>query len=283
MPTIILDLPNDGDDAIVEPYNTALQTIQALLNGGLDEDNFADGGIILAKLATAVADALVPSGAILPYGGATAPSAGWLLCNGAAISRSTYATLFAIIGTAFGVGNGTTTFNLPDFRGRVPVGIDNLGGTAANIIQRSTTITTTNGSPTATVASATGLVVGQYVVSTNVPAGTTVSAIVGTTLTLSANATASAGGVAARFSQFANDAQVIGAVGGVSSHVLITAQLAAHSHTTTNATADNTAGSTYVRVSDVLNARTFATGNAGGDQAHPNMQPSVATNYIIKA
>lgn len=52
---------------------------------------------------------------------ATAP-AGWLICDGSAVSRSTYATLFGLIGTAYGVGNGSTTFNLPDLRERVPVG-----------------------------------------------------------------------------------------------------------------------------------------------------------------
>lgn len=53
--------------------------------------------------------------------GSVAPS-GYLLCNGAAVSRATYAALFAIIGTSYGVGDGATTFNLPDLRERVPVG-----------------------------------------------------------------------------------------------------------------------------------------------------------------
>ena len=62
---------------------------------------------------TLYADA--PIGAILAFGGAIAP-AGWMICNGAAISRTTYAALFAAIGTAFGAGDGSTTFNLPDLR-----------------------------------------------------------------------------------------------------------------------------------------------------------------------
>lgn len=53
---------------------------------------------------------------------------GWLLCDGSAISRTTFATLFAAIGTTFGAGNGTTTFNVPDLRGRVPVGVDGAAG-----------------------------------------------------------------------------------------------------------------------------------------------------------
>lgn len=57
-----------------------------------------------------------PIGTIQSYGAAAAPS-GWLLCDGAAISRTTYAQLFAVIGTTFGTGDGSTTFNTPDMRG----------------------------------------------------------------------------------------------------------------------------------------------------------------------
>lgn len=64
---------------------------------------------------------LVPSGVIWPYGGASAPS-GFLLCNGSAVSRTTFAALFAAIGVSFGPGDGSTTFNLPDMQGRVPMG-----------------------------------------------------------------------------------------------------------------------------------------------------------------
>lgn len=75
----------------------------------------------------------VPIGAQMAYAGATAPN-GWLLCFGQPVSRTTYALLFAIIGTAYGVGDGTTTFDLPDKRGRVSIGKDNMGGAAANRI-----------------------------------------------------------------------------------------------------------------------------------------------------
>ena len=67
------------------------------------------------------------SGFILPFGGGTAPS-GWLECDGAAVSRSTYSDLFAIIGTIYGAGDGSTTFNLPDLQGRVIMG---QGGSTA--------------------------------------------------------------------------------------------------------------------------------------------------------
>lgn len=73
----------------------------------------------------------VPSGSMVGYGGAAAPS-GWLLCDGSAVSRTTYASLFTAISTTFGVGDGSSTFNLPDGRGRVLAGKDNMGGSAAS-------------------------------------------------------------------------------------------------------------------------------------------------------
>lgn len=64
-----------------------------------------------------------PTGSIEMFGGANAPS-GWLICDGSAVSRTTYASLFSIIGTTYGTGDGSTTFNLPNFKGKVPVGLD---------------------------------------------------------------------------------------------------------------------------------------------------------------
>lgn len=87
---------------------------------------------ILAALAEYEASlAGVPIGAMMAYGGATAPS-GWLLCYGQAVSRTTYAALFAVIGVAYGAGDASSTFNIPDLRGRYPLGADNMGGSAAN-------------------------------------------------------------------------------------------------------------------------------------------------------
>lgn len=64
-----------------------------------------------------------PTGAVLPFAGAAAPS-GWLMCNGSAVSRTTYANLFSVIGTTFGSGDGSSTFNLPNLNGKTPVGFD---------------------------------------------------------------------------------------------------------------------------------------------------------------
>jgi microcystin-dependent protein len=72
-----------------------------------------------------------PAGFVAPYAGTTAPD-GWLFCYGQAISRTTYADLFTAISTTFGVGDGSTTFNVPDIRGRVIAGKDDMGGSSAN-------------------------------------------------------------------------------------------------------------------------------------------------------
>lgn len=74
----------------------------------------ATGSITAAKLSSEIF--LVPAGAVMPFAMNSVP-AGWLAANGTAVSRTTYATLFAAIGTLYGTGNGSTTFTLPDLRG----------------------------------------------------------------------------------------------------------------------------------------------------------------------
>jgi microcystin-dependent protein len=73
----------------------------------------------------------VPAGVVLPFAGSSAPD-GYLLCDGSAVSRSQYASLYAAIATSYGAGDGVTTFNLPDLRGRVAVG----AGAGANLTPR---------------------------------------------------------------------------------------------------------------------------------------------------
>lgn len=83
-------------------------------------------------------DAAVPTGGIMEWPTTTAP-AGYLLCNGAAVDRVTYGALFGVIGVSFGAGNGSTTFNVPDCRGRVGLGLaasgtgSTLGGTGGSL------------------------------------------------------------------------------------------------------------------------------------------------------
>lgn len=84
----------------------------------------------VAAAITAVSNRM-PTGSVIDYGGSTAPT-GFLLCYGQAVSRTTYADLFTVIGTTFGSGDGSNTFNVPDCRGRVVAGQDDMGGTSAD-------------------------------------------------------------------------------------------------------------------------------------------------------
>ena len=99
-------------------YNTA--------TAGTSPNNVSPGiyfytGTAWASMVATAAPAPVPTGQVNTFAGSTAPT-GYLLCDGAAISRTTYASLFTIIGTTYGTGDGATTFNVPDLRGRVVVG-----------------------------------------------------------------------------------------------------------------------------------------------------------------
>jgi microcystin-dependent protein len=88
-----------------------------------------DGNVVQVTTAGAIKksviedSAFVPTGGYIPFGGSSAPT-GWLLCDGSAVSRTTYAALFAVIGTTYGAGDGSSTFNVPDMIGRTAVGVD---------------------------------------------------------------------------------------------------------------------------------------------------------------
>lgn len=123
-----------------------------------------DDSIALSKLTSQVTQLFAPIGSILQYGGATAPSSQWLLCDGTAVSRSTYAALFVAIGVAFGSGDGSTTFNLPDLRGKFAVGktatgygnvLGGTGGSADAVAISHTHTVTSTGTNTINVSGTT--------------------------------------------------------------------------------------------------------------------------------
>ncbi len=123
------------------PTNTALATFSTHLSafggdtgsggtvGAVPAPAAGDGaaGKVLGASGGWVSVSAATPGMIMMYGAAAAPS-GWLVCTGAAVSRTTYSALFAVIGTSFGVGDGSTTFNVPNFMGYFPRGYDS-GGT----------------------------------------------------------------------------------------------------------------------------------------------------------
>jgi len=87
---------------------------------------------------------IAPTGVVLPFAGGSIP-AGWLLCTGGAVSRTTYANLFSCIGTTYGVGDGSSTFNVPDMQGRVPAGVNTADSDFVSL-------NTTGGAATVTLA-----------------------------------------------------------------------------------------------------------------------------------
>ncbi len=136
------DLNIPSDDSIQSYRVTALQfkdyilpngavTAAKLATDAVETAKIKDGNVTLSKLVAALQTAFVPSGAVLPFAGSTAPT-GFLLCDGAAVSRTTYADLFAVIASKHGSGNGSTTFNLPDYRGRFLRGVDGATGRDPN-------------------------------------------------------------------------------------------------------------------------------------------------------
>jgi microcystin-dependent protein len=88
---------------------------------------------------------MIPVGGFLPFSATTPPNSSFVLPYGQAISRTTYSTYFSLVNTQYGAGDGSTTFNVPDLRGRVIAGLDNMGGSAASRLS-STSIT--SGGPT---------------------------------------------------------------------------------------------------------------------------------------
>ena len=103
--------------------NTAQVVVSSSTTGYIDNSYIAT---------STLASILTPVGSITAYASTTAP-AGWLLVDGTAVSRTTYSALFAVIGTSYGVGDGSTTFTLPDIRGRNIL----MASTTANMGQKS--------------------------------------------------------------------------------------------------------------------------------------------------
>lgn len=185
---------------------------------------------------------LVPTGVIWPYGGSSAPT-GFLLCDGTAISRVTYSALFAILGTTYGVGDGSTTFGLPNSKGRVPVGAGNYTDPVS-------------GSVTRVMGASSGAEKHQLVT----------NELAGHQHTLGNH----------RHFQYTN-----ASVSGNTSVTNTTSPLRARSAGDASDYSTITSG-TDVATVGLTSEATGNTGISGADIAHNNMQPYFVTNYIIK-
>lgn len=250
-------LVSTGETLLVSQHNPAMQDIAQAVGASLDRDGLGGmraaldmGGYAIQNLTPGVnptdaatvsqlgGSAGVPVGTIVDFAGSVIPS-GWLVCGGQSVSRTEYATLFAVIGTAYGSISGTT-FNLPDCRGRVAAGRD-----------------------------------------------------------------FDSGGLAGRLTTLSPNGTTLGAQGGAQSVVLTQAQLAAHTHTGSTSSAGahthsvgvvfndhntpNTGGEVGLATeagqtgSAGAHTHTMNLDSTGSNEAHPNVQPTILFNKLIKA
>ena len=188
-------------------------------------------------------DAYMPIGASVEYWGTTLPSSAFAFMYGQEVSRTTYATLFARLSTTHGVGNGSSTFNLPDCRGRVVAGKDDMGGSSANRLTNQTgglngdTLGATGGAETHT------LTAGQAPVMSGTGTGSgTTSSVSGSNFAVYVGTTAVTPGGSS-----------VGAVN------------------------DSGVNALSVTVSSLS-----VTVNAAGGAAHNNVQPTIVANMMIR-
>ncbi len=234
------------------------------------------------------------TGVILPYAGTSAPT-GFLLCDGSAVSRTTYSALFAITGTAYGVGNGSTTFNVPDLRSSFPLG----GGTArtrvmtfdgASAVDPATdTITVTSNDwmhtgQTVVLAGSslpTGLAAGTYYVirtsATDIKLASSVAnANEGTAVDITAD-----GSGTCTLTQTLT-ARTVGATGGEETHALTDAEMASHTHGLPMPSGSGSTAYSIAHTASSVNGYTEQTSSIGSDTPHNTMPPYTVVSFIIK-
>lgn len=198
------------------------------------------------------------TGSIVMFAGSVAPQ-GWLLCDGSAVSRSTYSSLFDVIGTAYGAGDGDTTFNLPDLTGRVALG-SSLNHPSASTGGDEGHILTEQELPLHAHT------VGVHGHGNNITI---------TTPTLSHNITQ------AEFKYDAPNSTATGKANGRNGVYNGTTSTAATR--SANVAVSDHAASTCTMSGSVTDCSAFDTESSGLGEQHDNMQPYITLNYIIYA
>lgn len=271
--------------------------------GVISDSPLHDGEVTKDYVQAALLDT-IPSGVIWPSGRSSLPS-GWLACDGAAVSRTAYARLFGAVGTQFGVGDGSTTFNVPDFRGRAPVGTgtgDAADATAHTMGQKAGTETHVltiaqlathnhgSGGGSGTAASITGITIAS---ATDTYSGTSSAPSVASTGAGTAHShAASVGQLFTAGTTPANptDRLMAGNSGGTTAGVAIatgiiaseaahTHSMQSHTHTYSGTTAGHAHG--YTEPNGGVGHAHVLTAQGSGD-AHPNMQPYLGVAFMIK-
>lgn len=257
-----------------------------------------DGTPSIVEIGAGAGSSHLP-GMLIIYAGSSAPT-GWLFCDGSPVSRTTYASLFSAIGTTYGAGDGSTTFNVPDLRGRVVAGVDNMGGSDAGRLDWANTLGTFGGAQTHTLTTA------EMPSHTHIQDSHNHTQNSHTHIQDSHNHTQNAHTHIQNAHTHTQDAHAhtttqsyaylrggsqneAGGGQGYAWHLDtqgVNAAIATNQNTTAtnqNTTATNNATTATNQSTTATNQATTATNqNTGGGGAHNNMQPTILLNYIIK-
>lgn len=271
-----------GDIIVIRPTTQYADNLAEVLETTLNDDGTPKpAGIHYA----------MPAGAVLPYAGASAPT-GFLMCDGSSVLRSTYADLFAAIGTTFGSVDGTH-FTLPDMRGRVAAGVGsntwtftfastdvNTGTDQITVTANSELITGRKIQLTTTGTLPTGLSLATdyYIIvvdSTHIKlASSLANAVAGTAIDITG------AGSGTNTGTHTGTARTLGEHGGEQTHATVIGEMPSHTHGMKfGAAAGGTTDATVQGNNTLTSLVSLATGGSG---AHNNMQPYLGLNYIIK-
>jgi microcystin-dependent protein len=241
-----------------------------------------------------VAPVNFPTGCVLPYAGTTAPE-GWLLCDGDAVSRTSYAALFAAISTSHGTGDGSTTFNVPDYRYQIPRGRGGVANqavlpAAVNITTEEITVTGHSYRRTGfrVRVSSSGTIIGGLAISTDYYviivnantiklATTRANALAGTAINLTSQGTGTHTISQSEGPDFSLRTAVNGGNSGDNVGSLEEDAFRSHTHTYSSDSSSNWAGGG--NAANFVQSPTSNTGATGGNETRP---VNILTNFIIK-
>lgn len=251
--------------------------------------------IFVGQNDTAAFQVYVPAGVMFPYAAASAPT-GFILCDGSAVSRATFAALFAVIGTSYGAGNGSTTFNIPDTRGRTMIGAG-TGTKVATFASRSSNVITVTGLSSAfNNEFQTGQAITYHSTSTVISGLTndTVYYIIrlsnstfslASTLANAQNATAislSSDGAGTQTFTLSFATRSVGNTGGEENHAQALSELVPHTHPVPATNTNTTGGLNLLGIYTTATDHNLTSGSTGTAAAMNVMAPFFVGAWIIK-